>query len=316
MSFREKLKRLKSQLQQEKSSLDFAQWESGKKYLVRILPLNPSTDDFYLRVKFHYQVGEKTLICPGKDCPICEVARTLEATGEPEKMRVGKSLRPITRYLMKVLVRGQGLRIWNCPSGLFERTIAEYFLDEDYDALHDLAKGRDFIVKRTGTGLETTYAVMVSAKVTPAFTSPEEKELWKKSPNLEERFAPTSIDTLLELAESLEILVSEEPEVEEENTEIHKHKPDKKKPVGKKEVKEEPEEEIEEEPKEEATEAVDEAEEEIEEEPEEEPEEEQEEEQEQEEEPEEEQETEENTSEKRAQDLRKKLSNLLNKGKK
>jgi hypothetical protein len=306
MSFREKLKRLKSQLQQEKSSLDFAQWESGKKYLVRILPLNPSTDDFYLRVKFHYQVGEKTLICPGKDCPICEVARTLEATGEPEKMRVGKSLRPITRYLMKVLVRGQGLRIWNCPSGLFERTIAEYFLDEDYDALHDLAKGRDFIVKRTGTGLETTYAVMVSAKVTPAFTSPEEKELWKKSPNLEERFAPTSIDTLLELAESLEILVSEEPEEveEEENTETHKHKPDKKKPTGKKEVKEEPEEqeEIEEEPEEEPEEV-------------EEPEEESEEVEEPEEESEEEQETEENTSEKRAQDLRKKLSNLLNKAK-
>lgn len=99
-----------------------------------------------------------SLICPGADCPLCNLARDVEV----------KDLFSRTQYVMIVIPveeESPSPQIYRAPKTVMDK-IMKTVLDPDYKDVLDLKKGRDFIVTKTGAGKKTRYEVVPAARPT------------------------------------------------------------------------------------------------------------------------------------------------------
>ena len=143
-----------------------------EKTRLRVLPAANGDDEanFFLYVGLHYNVpGQRQpVVCPNvteyreDSCPICEMVAKLRAEGKNEQ---ANKLSVRRRYFFRALVRGEeGVHMVDSPSTVFSAMID--ILSEYEDAM-DIKSGYDFIVKKKGSGLDTSYTVIPAPKPSP-----------------------------------------------------------------------------------------------------------------------------------------------------
>ncbi len=143
------------------------------KSMVRLFPFDtPDGPTVFVKECSHFAVDEanpnRSVTCPGEDCPICEAVRDEE---------IGSRCRLSVKYLCNGIVRdidstGEDVqRIIRLPKTAYERlsqlmSKAERTARNLGDPL-SLTKGRDFQIVRSGVKLKTKYDAMPAATATP-----------------------------------------------------------------------------------------------------------------------------------------------------
>lgn len=153
---------------------------------VRILPgWNAAARDvFYHDFGMHY-VKDKdnklaaVYVCTdktyGKDCPVCsavyEGIRLAKDSGNVTMEKLLGQARATARVLVNALIReGEEPNkpvVLELPSGVFDSMVDQMmtFADDDVDVL-SVTEGHDFIVTKSGAGLDTEYSVALAPKPT------------------------------------------------------------------------------------------------------------------------------------------------------
>ena len=117
-----------------------------------------------------YMCTDKTF---GKPCAVCEaVSQGMKAATDDHTMEILKDARSTGRILLNALhldgPTPTEVQVLELPPTVFNMLIeiAEEWEAAD-DSVFDIAKGKDILIGRTGTGKTTKYTVQVGAKVTP-----------------------------------------------------------------------------------------------------------------------------------------------------
>ena len=153
---------------------------------VRILPgWNPAARDvFYHDFGMHY-VKDKdnklaaVYVCTdktyGKECPVCsavyEGIRLAKDSGNTTMEKLLGQARATARVLVNALIReGEEPNkpvVLELPAGVFDAMVDQMmtFADDDVDVL-SVTEGHDFIVTKSGAGLDTEYSVALAPKPT------------------------------------------------------------------------------------------------------------------------------------------------------
>lgn len=153
---------------------------------VRILPgwNAASPDVFYHDFGMHYikDRDNKTAavyVCTdktyGKDCPVCsavyEGIRVAKDTGNTPMEKLLGQARATARVLVNALIRESDEPnkpvVLELPSGVFDQMVDQMmtFADDGVDVL-SVTEGHDFIVTKSGSGLDTEYSVSLAPKPT------------------------------------------------------------------------------------------------------------------------------------------------------
>ena len=195
----EKLKKYKEKLEEEKAKRKeeaglFMKLQEGDN-VVRILPLG---DTFFKEV-YQHRVGKKIVTCPktfGKDCPICEMAKELEAKG------VKHNLSPRVRYYSVVVHKDDGIKVLGYGVSILNG-LMDLLFDAEWGDFTSRENGYAVNIKRTGTGLDTEYNVMPRPK------KPVPEKIYQawlaQIPDLDKLFAPLSYEDLTALLEGVEV---------------------------------------------------------------------------------------------------------------
>jgi len=136
---------------------------------IRILPPVGNMDSFYVEGGVHYGVDDIPIVCPkpsGGECPICDHVAKLFATKTIENVQLAKKIRMKPRFYMNVIDRdneSKGPQIFPAGITVF-KTVLEYFTDPDYGDMTDETDGRDVVITKSGTGLDTEYGVRPRVK--------------------------------------------------------------------------------------------------------------------------------------------------------
>jgi hypothetical protein len=125
-----------------------------------------------------WPTSKRSINCPGKDCPICEVRRAAKANKQPQVHGMSRrfAINVINRETNRAEIMEQGV-------GFFEelRDLRTDLLAEKKD-LTDV----DLKVRRRGTGQDdTSYRIDIDEEKQ---LSPSDKEMIKNKTNLEEYF--------------------------------------------------------------------------------------------------------------------------------
>jgi hypothetical protein len=130
---------------------------------------------------------KRSVNCPGKGCPICEVRKSQKAKKEPYTYNMGR------RFSMQVLNRNTGkLELMEQGINFFEdlKDLRETLEDKDLTFL-DV----DIAVKRRGTGKDgTSYRLDIDEKYP---LSEEDKKLISEKLDLNNYFKPHDPDKIL-----------------------------------------------------------------------------------------------------------------------
>lgn len=154
---RSRLKSLK-----ESTSKTGGLWKPTGKHQVRIIPYKFNSENPFIELLFHYDLGGKNLLSPasfGKPDPILEFAEKMKASGEPDSYKLYRKLLPKLRTYVPVIVRGeedQGVRFWGFGKNNYEE-IMTIMDDEEYGDIVDV---------KTGTDLDVTYVTPEEAGTT------------------------------------------------------------------------------------------------------------------------------------------------------
>jgi len=170
--------------------------ENGKN-VIRILPFEHEGETLlYVVQRRHFGVHPDypVLPCYGKNCPICALRSHLDE-------ETGRSLRPREHYLMNIVDRGNedaGVQVFGAPVTVWE-DIVDLVLDEDYRGILDRETGRDIIIMKTGSGLETKYKVRPGVRDSKVSPDLQPRDLVA----LVESQDRVSLEQLQQIAESL-----------------------------------------------------------------------------------------------------------------
>jgi len=113
-----------------------------------------------------YLCVEKTY---GKPCDVCDaIQKSLAATGDDKMVEMLKKGRSGQRYLMNVLhVTGSEpnkVQVMEVGQTVFD-SICEFI--SEYGDITDPDSGMDIVIKREGTGMDTSYQVLPAGKTQP-----------------------------------------------------------------------------------------------------------------------------------------------------
>lgn len=159
---------------------------SAGKNRIRVLPgwdaANP--DVFYHDFGMHYIKDKEgklgaVYVCTdktyGTDCPVCQAVyegiRRAKDTGNTGMEKLLGQARASARVLVNALVRdGEEPNkpvVTELPSGVFDSMVDQImtFADDGVELL-SVTEGYDFIVTKTGSGIDTEYSVAVAPKAT------------------------------------------------------------------------------------------------------------------------------------------------------
>lgn len=171
----------------------------GQKYLqladgkniVRILPAKSELEDIITETAMHYNVGpaKKVVKCPayiGKECPICArgeelkkeawtLANKVKRSGGDSKkdpkvtkaFERARAFAPRPRFFANAIplqlgsekFDGKLVQVFGMPQTIADAILSIVTDMEEFGNVLDLKKGRDFIIKKSGDGLNTRYEV-------------------------------------------------------------------------------------------------------------------------------------------------------------
>ncbi len=171
--------------------------ENGPNKL-RILPGWPTESAIlpFVALSQHFLGGEekKSYICPAtpginRDCPICKVARLMrKPTMSEVEQELGKAISVRHTYLWNILVRGkesEGVKVFSAPGSAHSQILAYASDDENWPLFLDFERGADIILEKTGSGLQTRYAVRVqNASCVMHKSLAESQKLFETAPDL------------------------------------------------------------------------------------------------------------------------------------
>ncbi len=169
---------------------DFMSLEEGSN-VVRFLPPRAGGKKTPYHIVYqHYinvpgRVDSVKFACPKKmanePCPACSKAEQLRSSGNPVDADTARKLWPRRRFYANVIDRSEpekGPRILAGPKTMQEQLVG---LRQDKaaggDYTHPL-KGFDIVIKRTGKGLNTEYAVHAARETTPLASDAKQMQEW------------------------------------------------------------------------------------------------------------------------------------------
>lgn len=156
------------------------------KTVIRLLPGTDDPNDFFQEIGIHWiknkasetvcAVGDRQ-ICFQEPCPvrdaIGELIRAGQAAGDDALVKRAKDMMAKSRYFVNGVVMLTGSsELKKGEAVLFEfsentfgklLSIMEDYIEADHDVL-DLEKGVAFVIERSGSGLDTEYAVSAAPK--------------------------------------------------------------------------------------------------------------------------------------------------------
>jgi hypothetical protein len=143
----------------------------------------------YQRWTHFMRKHNRSINCPGRGCPICEIRRQEKANKQPYTHQMAKrfALNVINRETSRVEILEQG------------KTFIQDLIDIRSDLAmdgHDL-KDADIKVRRRGTGQDDTSYRLDVDKVYP--TSADDETLIKNKINLEEYFKPHTNEQIMRI---------------------------------------------------------------------------------------------------------------------
>jgi hypothetical protein len=175
------------------------------KQQVRILPYIHNTNNPFIELYFHFDLGGKNVISPmsfGEADPIVEFAEKLKATGNREDWNLAKQLTPKMRTYVPVLVRGEeseGVKFWGFGKQVYQELLG-FFADPDYGDLTDPVNGRDVTVDfKTAAEVGKSYpetSIRVKPNTTPISEDKNILELAKDQIDLSTMFKRVSYDEM------------------------------------------------------------------------------------------------------------------------
>lgn len=161
--------------------------------VLRLMPPSIGRDRPWVTVHQHFvrlPGVEKPLVfnCPLKmlnqPCPACERAAQLGQSPNPQDQKMAKEWSPQFRAFANVIDRKnpeKGPQLWGFGLMIFKRLTYfrenEDFYGKDYT---DPFSGRDIVVQRTGTNMDTRYQVDLAQKDAALAKSEEQMIEWAK----------------------------------------------------------------------------------------------------------------------------------------
>ena len=217
-----------SKLKAKAEQLSSQYWKATQgRNVIRVLPPWSSAGEyagvFYFEYSLHYgfrvQGRDRALPCMKgageEDCPLCEASDILAQSGDTA---LANKIRPASKYYVNVLDRKRKrVFIWGMSRKMF-RALLGYMNDPDWGDITDPEEGRDLVVEREGTGLESSYELRVKPRQTAIDSPGWEKALFNLEKEVPDK---TSLDDVRKIlldnyGELLEA-AGEEPEGEEED---------------------------------------------------------------------------------------------------
>lgn len=142
---------------------------------VRILPWLDSKDEerLFREAPVHFGFTKAPVNCPQSAagyCPICDAVRIAKASGDPDEEKWAQSVEARRRFLfnvvnMDVAPEQRKVQVLSAPFSL-KQEILSLYTDPEYEQAIFL-EGRDLILTRTGTGLNTEYKAKIKMSATP-----------------------------------------------------------------------------------------------------------------------------------------------------
>ena len=174
--------------------------------VVRIVPYKHNTDNPFIELYFHYDLGGKNYLSPisfGRPDPIEEFAQKLKSTGSKDDYRLGRKIEAKMRTFTPVVVRGEekeGVRFWGFGKTVYQELLS-IIADPDYGDITDAVSGRDVAVEfktaeETGKSFPST-TIRVKPNQTPITEDASVLETIKESQkNITEIYQERSYDEL------------------------------------------------------------------------------------------------------------------------
>ena len=174
--------------------------------VVRIVPYKHNTDNPFIELYFHYDLGGKNYLSPvsfGRPDPIEEFAQKLKSTGSKDDYRLGRKIEAKMRTFTPVVVRGEekeGVRFWGFGKTVYQELLS-IIADPDYGDITDAVSGRDVAVEfktaeETGKSFPST-SIRVKPNQTPITEDASVLETIKESQkNITEIYQERSYDEL------------------------------------------------------------------------------------------------------------------------
>lgn len=178
------------------SDVESGQWWSPKegKNIIRVLPAwtekGAHAGKFFLKGALHYgfksEGRDRAFPCLSmfeKSCPACAFISVLQEEGSEASTAIVKRMRKQYKYWVNILVRTKDgtektPRIYGLKKKMM-RQLRGYMQDPDYGDITDAEEGRDVVIEREGTGMNTSYELRVRPKATPIGTDDWEEKLHK-----------------------------------------------------------------------------------------------------------------------------------------
>ena len=166
----------------------------------------------HIRWTHWINLQRKSVNCPGKDCPICEIRKKQKASGENYTHNMAKrfSLQVINRNNGKLEVMEQGITFFEDLKMVLLMAVEEGI------AINAV----DFAVRRKGSGKDdTSYRIDLAERY--ELNEADKKLIEEKSINLDEYFSPNTIDQVQRIlnGEDWATVMSDNDE-EESNNEV------------------------------------------------------------------------------------------------
>lgn len=143
----------------------------------------------FMRWTHWWAAASRSINCPGRGCPICEIRRAAKANKQPATHGMSRryAINIINRETNRAEIMEQGV-------GFFEdlRDLREELTKQDTDL-----QGADIKVKRRGSGQDDTSYRLDIDVVAPL--SEADEKLAQDKTNLEEYFKPHPPEQILEL---------------------------------------------------------------------------------------------------------------------
>ena len=144
--------------------------------VVRIVPYKYNSDNPFIELYFHYDLGGKNFLSPisfGRPDPIEEFAQKLKSTGSKDDYRLGRKIEAKMRTFAPIVVRGEekeGVRFWGFGKTVYQELLS-IIADPDYGDITDPVSGRDVVVhfktaEETGKSFPST-SIRVKPNQTP-----------------------------------------------------------------------------------------------------------------------------------------------------
>lgn len=155
----------------------------------RKLPYKTEDEPLGFRIGLHFPTQGRPCVCPdityGKKCPVCAVLGKLAQMEDEEANALVNNLKPTIRFAMKIITRTdpEKVQIAEFPKSVYDEVMTANN-DEGEDIDNPLT-GRDFRVKKTGSGFQTRYSTAVKDSCKLAESKTLRNDLIKQSEEID-----------------------------------------------------------------------------------------------------------------------------------